>query len=86
MTHPASQSYHLVRSRLQEPLANGTVRCHLCLWRCKVGDGQRGFCQAHVNRDGVLNNLSYGIISAIDIGSIESKNVRLPAAVMKAFC
>lgn len=76
MTDPDPTSYQLVKTKLQEPLANGTVRCHLCLWRCKVGHGQRGFCQAHVNRDGVLYNLSYGILSAMDIGAIESKPVR----------
>jgi pyruvate formate lyase activating enzyme len=36
----------------------------------------RGFCQAHVNRHGTLYNLSYGILSAIDIGPIEAKPVR----------
>lgn len=68
--------YQLVETRLQEQLDNGTTRCHLCLWRCKIGHGQRGFCQAHVNRDGTLFNLSYGILSAIDIGPIEDKPVK----------
>jgi pyruvate formate lyase activating enzyme len=48
----------------------------LCLWRCKLGHGQRGFCQAHVNRHGTLYNLSYGMLSAIDVGPIEDKPVR----------
>ena len=68
--------YQLVETRLQEQLQNGTARCHLCLWRCKLGHGQRGFCQAHVNRNGRLYNLSYGIISAIDVGPVEEKPVR----------
>ena len=68
--------YQLVETRLQEKLSNGTTRCNLCLWRCKLGHGQRGFCQAHVNRNGTLYNLSYGIISAIDIDAIEDKPVR----------
>lgn len=68
--------YQLVKTRLQEPSANGTTRCNLCLWRCRLGHGQRGFCQAHVNRNGILYNLSYGILSAIDVGPIESKPVR----------
>ena len=68
--------YRLVETRLQERLSNGTARCHLCLWRCKIGHGQRGFCQAHVNRNGTLYNLSYGIISSIDINPIEEKPVR----------
>jgi pyruvate formate lyase activating enzyme len=73
---PAPTRYQLVETRLQERLANGTTRCHLCLWRCGLKHGQRGFCQAHVNRHGTLYNLSYGIISAIDIGPIEGKPVR----------
>lgn len=68
--------YQLVETRLQEKLANGTTRCNLCLWRCKIGHGQRGFCQAHVNRHGTLYNLSYGILSSINIDPIESKPVR----------
>lgn len=69
-------NYQLVETCLQEPLPGGTVRCGLCAWRCKVGHGQRGFCQAHVNRNGVLYNLSYGILSAIDVNPIEAKPVR----------
>lgn len=69
-------AYQLIETRLQEKIDNGTTRCHLCLWRCKISHGQRGFCQAHVNRYGTLYNLSYGIISAIDIGPIEDKPVK----------
>jgi pyruvate formate lyase activating enzyme len=72
----APQDYQLVETRLQEKLANGTTRCHLCLWRCKIGHGQRGFCQAHVNRNGTLYNLSYGILSSIEVGPIEAKPVK----------
>lgn len=74
MTIPSQ--YQLIETRLQEKLANGTTRCNLCLWRCKISHGQRGFCQAHVNRNGTLYNLSYGIISSIDIGAIEAKPVK----------
>ncbi|HEC11653.1 MAG TPA: AmmeMemoRadiSam system radical SAM enzyme [Acidiferrobacteraceae bacterium] len=73
---PPPQQYRLVETRLQQRLDNGTTRCHLCLWRCKLGHGQRGFCQAHVNRYGVLYNLSYGIISSMELGVIEDKPVR----------
>lgn len=71
-----AESYRLVETRLQEKMDDGTTRCNLCLWRCKLKHGQRGFCQAHVNRYGTLYNLSYGILSAIDIGPIEDKPVR----------
>jgi len=68
--------YQLIETRLQEVHSNGTTQCNLCLWRCKLTHGQRGFCQAHVNRHGKLYNLSYGILSAIDIGPIEDKPVK----------
>jgi len=72
----APAEYQLIPTRLQEQLDNGTTRCNLCLWRCKIGHGQRGFCQAHVNRNGILYNLSYGILSAMDVEAIEAKPVR----------
>ena len=75
-TASAPASYRLMETRLQEKLGDGTTRCNLCLWRCKLKHGQRGFCQAHVNRYGTLYNLSYGILSAIDVGRIEDKPVR----------
>ncbi|MEE2805450.1 MAG: AmmeMemoRadiSam system radical SAM enzyme [Pseudomonadota bacterium] len=68
-------AYRLVPTRLQESIGDGSVRCNLCLWRCRLRHGQRGFCQAHVNRDGTLYNLSYGIISAMDVSGIEEKPV-----------
>jgi pyruvate formate lyase activating enzyme len=77
MSHTdAPSQYQLVETRLQERLDSGATRCNLCLWRCKLVHGQRGFCQAHVNRHGTLYNLSYGILSAIDVGPIEDKPVR----------
>lgn len=71
-----TDSYRLQPTRLQEKLDDGTTRCHLCPWHCRLRHGQRGFCQAHVNRHGTLYNLSYGLISAIDISPIEQKPVR----------
>ncbi|MEJ2389777.1 MAG: AmmeMemoRadiSam system radical SAM enzyme [Gammaproteobacteria bacterium] len=71
-----TDSYRLQPTRLQEKLDDGTTRCHLCPWHCRLRHGQRGFCQAHVNRHGTLYNLSYGLISAIDVAPIEQKPVR----------
>jgi len=68
--------YQLVETRLQERLGDGKTRCNLCPWRCGLKHGQRGFCQAHVNRHGTLYNLSYGIISSIAVSPIEDKPVR----------
>lgn len=76
LSRPAPKQYQLVPTRLQERGADGKTRCHLCLWRCGIKHGGRGFCQAHVNRHGTLYNLSYGVLSAIDVGPIEAKPVR----------
>ena len=76
ITAHAPERYQLVETRLQRKMDNGTTRCDLCLWRCKLGHGQRGFCEAHVNRHGTLYNLSYGIVSAMEAGPIEDKPVR----------
>ena len=70
-----SEHYQLVESLLQQPKENGDVVCNLCLWRCRLRHGQRGFCQSHVNRNGKLYNLSYGIVSAIEVESIRNKPV-----------
>ncbi len=67
--------YQLVETLLQQPQENGDVVCNLCLWRCRLRHGQRGFCQSHVNRNGRLYNLSYGIVSAIEVESIRNKPV-----------
>jgi pyruvate formate lyase activating enzyme len=76
LARQAPNQYQLIETRLQEKLSDGRTRCHLCLWRCGLRHGQRGFCQAHVNRHGTLYNLSYGILSAIDVGPIEGKPVK----------
>jgi pyruvate formate lyase activating enzyme len=76
LTRNPPEQYQLVETRLQERMEDGSTRCNLCLWRCRLKHGMRGFCQAHVNRNGTLYNLSYGILSAIDIGPIEGKPVR----------
>ena len=70
------KQYQLVKTRLQQRFPDQITRCNLCLWRCKLRHGQRGFCQAHVNRNGTLYNLSYGILSSVNIDSIESKPVK----------
>jgi pyruvate formate lyase activating enzyme len=76
LDRPAPRQYQIMPTRLQERLADGRTRCNLCLWRCGLGHGQRGFCQAHVNRHGTLYNLSYGIISSMAVTAIEEKPVR----------
>jgi pyruvate formate lyase activating enzyme len=51
ITHPA---------RLQEPLPDGVVRCHLSPRNCRIRPGQHGFCTVRANHDGRLVTLNYG--------------------------
>ena len=45
---------------LGEPLADGSVRCHLSPRNCVIKEGGAGFCKVRVNRGGQLMTLNYG--------------------------
>ena len=51
----------------------GKVVCQLC-WRfCKLDEGEIGFCNVRVNKNGKLITLTYGNLSAIESRPIEIK-------------
>lgn len=50
-----------------------TLECGLCPNRCKLLNGQRGFCRAREPRDGKLYSLVYGKACAVHIDPIEKK-------------
>lgn len=49
------------------------IVCTLCQHYCKLKDGQIGICGVNMNRDGVLKNLVYGHIKAMNLDPIEKK-------------
>lgn len=49
------------------------VQCHICQRRCVVSEGQRGYCETRVNREGHLYSLIYGRVSTIMVSPIEKK-------------
>ena len=49
------------------------VQCALCPRRCVLDAGQRGFCTARINRDGILYTLGYGNPIAVHVDPIEKK-------------
>ncbi|MEA3465911.1 MAG: AmmeMemoRadiSam system radical SAM enzyme [Thermodesulfobacteriota bacterium] len=51
----------------------GVVRCDLCRFHCKIGDGKRGRCRVRENCDGVLFSLNYGLAVASHVDPIEKK-------------
>jgi len=49
------------------------VRCGLCRFRCRIGNGARGICGVRENRAGVLYSLVYGKFCAEHVDPIEKK-------------
>jgi pyruvate formate lyase activating enzyme len=56
-----------------EKTGDGTVRCGLCRFRCRIADGARGICGVRENRGGVLYSLVYGVAIAEHVDPIEKK-------------
>ena len=50
--------------------------CELCFHRCRLEEGQTGYCRARGNRDGAIAPLNYGKISGIALDPIEKKPLR----------
>ena len=56
-----------------ESVGNNIVHCILCPRKCIISPGQRGFCTARINKDGVLYTLGYGNPIALHVDPIEKK-------------
>jgi pyruvate formate lyase activating enzyme len=60
------------KALLQETVDN-KVRCLTCERRCKLADGQEGWCRTRQNRGGTLYTLIYGAVSSLSCNPIEKK-------------
>lgn len=58
---------------LWEPAEDKKVRCHLCAFRCLIGDGQLGHCCVRRNVGGTLYSLNYDKVCAANPDPIEKK-------------
>jgi pyruvate formate lyase activating enzyme len=58
---------------LYEQLEDQYVQCNLCSHRCKISDGNFGFCGVRQNTAGVLYTHAYGNIIASHVDPIEKK-------------
>ena len=58
---------------LYEKLADSTVRCNVCQWRCVIRPAKSGLCQVRKNTDGVLYILNYAEVSSVAVDPIEKK-------------
>jgi pyruvate formate lyase activating enzyme len=51
------------------------VRCALCPWRCLIADGHTGVCGVRRNTRGMLEALTYGLVSSVAADPVEKKPV-----------
>ena len=51
------------------------IRCHVCPNACLIADGGRGVCGVRENHGGVLQALTYGLVSSVAVDPIEKKPV-----------
>ncbi len=69
----SSFSFSFIRQALLQEAVNEKVRCLTCERRCLLGEGQTGWCQTRINRDGTLHTLTYGAVSSLSCNPIEKK-------------
>jgi len=74
-------------TRYWHPLADGRVQCDLCPRRCRLHEGQRGFCFVRMNQGGQIVLTTYGRSSGFCIDPIEKKplNHFLPGTAVLSF-
>ena len=58
---------------LYDRLARNAVRCHVCQWDCRIGEGKLGACRTRQNDQGTLYTLLYGEVSSVNVDPIEKK-------------
>jgi pyruvate formate lyase activating enzyme len=58
---------------LYQKISDYRVQCNTCQWRCRISRGRFGVCGMYQNRDGVLYNLNYAVVSAVAADPIEKK-------------
>jgi pyruvate formate lyase activating enzyme len=58
---------------LSEKLPDSVVRCHTCQWHCVIHPDKTGICRMYQNKDGILYNLNYALVSSLATDPIEKK-------------
>lgn len=53
-----------------------SVTCDLCFHHCRMEEGQTGLCRARGNRNGRIQPLNYGRLTALALDPIEKKPLR----------
>jgi pyruvate formate lyase activating enzyme len=66
----------LIKTRLSPyftSMGRGEIRCELCPRRCRLLEGERGFCRVRENREGKCYSLVYGNPCVIHLDPIEKE-------------
>jgi len=63
----------MIEAMLYDRCEEQYVRCHLCLWNCRIAPGKRGVCRTRENVDGTLYTLIGDRISSACLDPIEKK-------------
>ena len=86
-TDAGNPSEFRVDGRWQHRLPDGRVQCDLCPRRCKLREGQRGFCFVRSCVDGRVVLNTYGRSSGFAIDPVEKKplNHFLPGSAVLSF-
>ncbi|NCQ30760.1 MAG: AmmeMemoRadiSam system radical SAM enzyme [Armatimonadetes bacterium] len=63
----------MTEARYWKPASEHRVDCYLCSRRCRIGEGQMGFCSVRANRGGKLYSLVYGRPCAVNVDPVEKK-------------
>ena len=64
---------HAVKAVYWEKFPDGSIKCHLCPWHCKVKEGKAGICGVKENVEGELIATAYGLTTSFAMDPIEKK-------------
>ncbi|MBN1883055.1 MAG: AmmeMemoRadiSam system radical SAM enzyme [Deltaproteobacteria bacterium] len=60
-------------SELYKKIENRKIACRVCMKRCIIPEGGRGWCKTRLNKGGKLFSLIYGRVAAMMVSPIEKK-------------
>ena len=64
---------YLKKAKYQERINENISQCLTCERKCKISNGNSGFCQTRINLNGEIFSIVYGLISALSFNPIEKK-------------
>ena len=65
--------FTLHEAMLCDKLPNSVVRCHVCLWECRILPDHFGLCRVRQNINGTIYALNYAEVSSVAVDPIEKK-------------